>query len=130
MERLTEEKQIGPWASLKDHAEAIPGAFANYDCLMAHMTAVTRLKAYEDTGLTPEQCANAKNIIESAFNDDTSKAERIRGLLQADKDGRLVVLPPEDYYWKIRGDLMLGIIAANCRAAEKAGKAEEAKQDG
>lgn len=52
-----------------------------------------RLKAYEDTGLTPEQCENAKVIIESAFSDDTSKAERIRELLKADKEGRLVVLP-------------------------------------
>lgn len=54
---------------------------------------VDRLAAYEDTGLTPEQCENAKTIIESAFSDDTSKAERIRELLKADKDGRLVVLP-------------------------------------
>lgn len=52
-----------------------------------------RLASYEDTGLTPEQCENAKVIIESAFGDDTSKAERIRELLKADKDGRLVVLP-------------------------------------
>ena len=52
-----------------------------------------RLKAYEDTGLEPGQCENAKAIIESAFSDDTSKAERIRELLKADKDGRLVVLP-------------------------------------
>lgn len=52
-----------------------------------------RLKAYEDTGLEPEQCETAKVIIESAFSDDTSKAERIRELLKADKDGRLVVLP-------------------------------------
>ena len=52
-----------------------------------------RLKAYEDTGMTPEQCENAKAIIESAFSDDTSKAERIRELAKADKDGRLVVLP-------------------------------------
>lgn len=52
-----------------------------------------RLKAYEDTGLTPEQCENAKAIIESAFSDDTAKAERIRELLKADNDGRLVVLP-------------------------------------
>jgi hypothetical protein len=51
------------------------------------------LLAYEDTGLTPEQCENAKAIIEAAFSDDTSKAERIRELLKADKDGRLVVLP-------------------------------------
>lgn len=51
------------------------------------------LLAYEDTGLTPEQCENAKVIIEAAFSDDTSKAERIRELLKADKDGRVVVRP-------------------------------------
>ena len=51
------------------------------------------LLAYKDTGLTPEQCENAKVIIEAAFSDDTSKAERIRELLKADKDGRVVVLP-------------------------------------
>lgn len=48
---------------------------------------------YEDTGLEPEQCENAKTIIESAFSDDTSKAERIRELLKADKEGRVAVLP-------------------------------------
>ena len=51
------------------------------------------LLAYKNTGLTPEQCENAKAIIEAAFSDDTSKAERIRELLKADKDGRVVVLP-------------------------------------
>lgn len=51
------------------------------------------LREYLNTGLTPEQCENAKVIIESAFSDDTSKAERIRELLKADRDGRLVVLP-------------------------------------
>ena len=51
------------------------------------------LRDYEATRLTPEQCENAKVIIESVFSDDTSKAERIRELLKADKDGRLVVLP-------------------------------------
>ena len=54
---------------------------------------VDRLAAYEDTGLTPEQCENAKCIIEAAFSDDASKAERIRELLKADKEGRLAVLP-------------------------------------
>lgn len=51
------------------------------------------LRQYLDTGMTPEQCENAKAIIESAFSDDTSKAERIRELLKADRDGRLVVPP-------------------------------------
>ncbi len=58
MVRLTEEVQIGPFASLKDKAEAVPGAFGTYDCLMAHMTAVTKLKQYEDTGLSPEEIKN------------------------------------------------------------------------
>lgn len=61
------------------------------------------LLAYENTGLTSEQCENAKVIIEAAFSDDTSKAERIRELLKADKDGRLVVLP-----CKV-GDVVFGI---------------------
>ena len=77
MERLTEKHYLGT-----DHYMKCSG-----NCL------VERLAAYEDTGLTPEQCENAKIIIESAFSDDTSKAERIRELLKADKDGRLVVLP-------------------------------------
>ena len=52
-----------------------------------------RLAAYEDTGLTPDQVVNAKNIIDLAFADDTSKAERIRKLVAADDEGRVVVLP-------------------------------------
>ena len=51
------------------------------------------LRKYLGTLMTPEQVANAKTIIESAFAEDTSKAERIRKLLAADKDGRCVVLP-------------------------------------
>ena len=59
------------------------------------------LRMYLGTGLTPEECANAKAIIYAAFSDDTSKAERIRELLKADKEGRLVVLPckPGDLLW-------------------------------
>lgn len=51
-----------------------------------------RLMPYEDTGLEPEQCENAKIIIESAFGNDTSKAERIRELLKADREGRLIIV--------------------------------------
>lgn len=74
MERLTEENQIGPFASLKDKAEAVPGAFGTYECLYAHMVAVTRLKEYEDA----------------------MPLERAKWLAQAEKDGRLVVLPSND----------------------------------
>lgn len=51
------------------------------------------LREYLDTALTPDQVVNAKNIIDLAFADDTSKAERIRKLVAADDEGRVVVLP-------------------------------------
>lgn len=79
MERLTEYEIVG------GHVHAVPTGDVDQ--------AMMRLAAYEDTGLEPEQCENAKAIIESAFSDDTSKAERIRELLKADKAGQLVVLP-------------------------------------
>lgn len=91
MERMTEKHYLGT-----DHYMKCSGNCnvdmdcidcPSFDCL------VERLAAYEDTGLTPEQCENAKAIIESAFSDDTSKAEQIRELLKADKEGRVVVLP-------------------------------------
>ena len=47
--------------------------------------------------MTPEQAANAKTIIESAFAEDPSKAERIRKLLAADKEGRCIILPCKVY---------------------------------
>lgn len=51
------------------------------------------LRGYLDTGLTPDQVVNAKNIIDLAFADDTSKAERIRKLVAADDEGRVLILP-------------------------------------
>ena len=54
---------------------------------------VNRFADYADTGLEPAQYENVKIIIESPFG-DTSIVERIRELLKADKDGRVVVLPP------------------------------------
>lgn len=45
--------------------------------------------------------------------------DRLRALAQADREGRCVVLPSDDYTWTIRGDIVRGIIKANCRAAKK-----------
>ena len=91
MERLTEKHYL-----CTDHYMKCSGnCSVDMDCIdcPSFDRLVERLAAYEDTGLEPEQCENAKTIIESAFSDDTSKAERIRELLKADRDGRLVVLP-------------------------------------
>ena len=57
-----------------------------------------RLKAYEDTGLTPERCAEfARADAEGRYivmrDAEQEGVARLRELAEADKDGRLVVLP-------------------------------------
>ena len=52
-----------------------------------------RLAAYEDTGLSPEKVSWMKEVIEAAFDNDTSRIERAHNLHVADKEGRCVVLP-------------------------------------
>ena len=52
-----------------------------------------RLAAYEDTGLSPEKVSWMKEVVEAAFDNDTSRIERAHNLHVADKDGRVVVLP-------------------------------------
>ena len=51
-----------------------------------------RLKAYEDIGLTPEDCARATEI-DDILLDEYYPIGRMRELIKADKDGRVVVLP-------------------------------------
>ncbi len=53
---------------------------------------VERLAAYEDTGLTPQACAEAREAGKVLSSCDISFG-RLAELLTADKDGRLVVLP-------------------------------------
>ena len=52
-------------------------------------TCVERLAAYEDTGCEPEQIVKAKDALEYAYGN----ADRIIELAEADRDGRVVVLP-------------------------------------
>ncbi len=52
-----------------------------------------RLKAYEDTGLSPEKVSWMKEVVEAAFDNDTSRIERAHNLHVADKEGRVIVLP-------------------------------------
>lgn len=54
--------------------------------------AIERLAKYEDSVLSPEQVMTNKLIIEAIFIDGTLKAERIRELLKADREGRLIIV--------------------------------------
>ncbi len=82
MERLTE------YESIAGHAHAIP-IVSDMDVIMM------RLAAYEDTGLTPEEVA----ALVKDWSDlctivgECGGIDRMRELAEADKDGRLVVLP-------------------------------------
>lgn len=106
---------------------------------------VDRLAAYEDTGLEPEEVKYAYQkgwkgaLDEIAYEEqagtilvdnpllakyiELGPVDRLRELAQADREGRCVVLPLDDYTWTIRGDIVRGIIKANCRAAKKEAEA-------
>lgn len=51
-----------------------------------------RLREYEDAGLSPQACAEAREIEETLSGCDYSISRMVE-LMKADKDGRLVVLP-------------------------------------
>lgn len=56
--------------------------------------------------------------IEEILGDDYD-LDRLRELVEADRDGRCVVLLSDDDVYTIRGDIVNGIIKANCRDACK-----------
>lgn len=84
MERLTEYESIG------GHAHAIPTG--NID------TALMRLAAYEDTELEPAEVRSMYaewKLMMSVLNSIGGGYARLRELAEADKDGRVVILPCE-----------------------------------
>ena len=96
MERLTEKHYLGT-----DHYMKCSGNCnvdmdcidcPSFDCL------VERLAAYEDTGLEPESVEALKlSMMGKAISEITEfdglPIDRLRELAEADKNGRLVVLP-------------------------------------
>lgn len=85
MERLTFEGNFCDIAQCKE----IPCPY-NGECSQRKVW--ERLKAYEDTGLTPEDCARATEI-DDILLDEYYPIGRMRELIKADNAGRLVVLP-------------------------------------
>lgn len=63
-----------------------------YDGSCSQREVWDRLKAYEDTGLEPEICAEYKKFEDECVSKGVT-FKRIVELLKAEKDGRLVVLP-------------------------------------
>ena len=104
MERLTEPcwKNLDPWECCGQDYFCKRGCHEEGGCTNGCIVPkiYVRLAAYEDTGLTPEE-------IKAPFTEDTMinlaaqalgvEADRLRELAEADKDGRVVVLPCKGY---------------------------------
>ena len=96
MERLTEKHYL-----CTDHYMKCSGSCnVDMDCIdcPSFDRLVERLAAYEDTGLEPERCAEfARADAEGRYivmrDAKHEGVARLRELAEADKDGRVVVLP-------------------------------------
>ena len=107
MERLTTYESIG------GHAHAIPTG--NID------TALMRLADYEDTGLTPEEIHKMRSWWEATkfiLDSPDTVSARLKELYEADKDGRVMVLPCKvgDTVWAVNS---IGISSHVIRRIER-----------
>lgn len=99
MERLT--KYLASGAAVYNYpADCYSGVDCNDRVAKSvyRQTCVERLAAYEDTGMTPERCAEfARADAEGRYivmcDAEQAGVARLRELAEADKDGRVVVLP-------------------------------------
>lgn len=96
MERLTKRLEDGQAAFHECHGTCGTCDGANCYCIVPM---VARLAAYEDTGLEPEEIYEVRFLIAAQRN--PKKLARLRELVQAEQDGRLVVLPCKvgDHVW-------------------------------
>lgn len=102
MERLT-EKSVGCFEyALKDH-KAVPGEFGTYDAFFDYSMAVNRLGHYEDTDLEPEQVMELKSFTQGGIHKVDDGWKHVQDLLQAENEGRLVVLPSKTV-WELTMD--------------------------
>ena len=85
MERLTFEGNFCDLAQCRDSACRQSGT-----CTQKQVW--ERLKAYEDAGLSPQACAEAREIEETLSGCDYSISRMVE-LMKADKDGRVLILP-------------------------------------
>lgn len=85
MERLTFEGNFCDIAQCRE----LP---CPYDGNCTQKEVWERLKAYEDAGLSPQACAEAREIEETLSGCDYSISRMVE-LMKADKDGRVLVLP-------------------------------------
>ena len=106
MERLTFD---GNFCDIAQCTE-IPGGSFCEDGACSQRKVWERLKAYEDTGLTPGEVLSMSGewrAMMTVLNSIGGGYTRLRELAEADKDGRVVVLPCKDWLDVVFGDQVL-----------------------
>ena len=121
MERLTFEGNFCDIAKCRE----LP---CKYDGNCTQRQVWERLKQFEDAFGTPEIAERVKLAFMGKAVYEIKEfggvpLARLIELAEADKDGRVLILPHEDYTWSIRGDIAIGIVKANCHHAAEAEKA-------
>lgn len=98
MDRLTFE---GNFCDIS-RCQSTPGGSFCEDGACSQRKVWERLKEYEDAGLSPKACVEAREI-EAGLSAEDYSIHRMVELMRADKDGRLVVLPycklGDTVYW-------------------------------
>lgn len=97
MERLTDPcwKNLDPWECCGQDYFCKRGCHEEGGCTNGCIVPkiYVRLASLEDTGVSPEKVSWMKEVVEAAFDNDTSRIERAHNLHVADKEGRVMVLP-------------------------------------
>lgn len=109
MERLTKPdwKSLFSWECCGQTDFCLRGRDKEKECVNCIVPKLyARVAMFEDAGVPMQKIIWMKEVIEEAFDNDTSRIERAHELHVADKEGRVVVLPCKvgDTVWRIVRD--------------------------
>lgn len=109
MERLTKPdwKSLFSWECCGQTDFCLRGRDKEKECVNCIVPKLyARVAMFEDAGVPMQKTIWMKEVIEEAFDNDTSRIERAHELHVADKEGRVVVLPCKvgDTVWRIVRD--------------------------
>lgn len=105
MERLTRKnwRNLDPWETCGQDNYCKRGCHEQGGCAKGCIVPriYARLAAYEDTCLEPEQVMELKSFTQGGIHKVDGGWKHVQDLLQAEQDGRLVVLPCKvgDHVW-------------------------------
>lgn len=107
MERYTKRLDDGQAAMDCEQCKKMCGKYGDYcSVLRCRNRLKDRVAAYEDTGLEPQEIEKIRKDVEDGFLKQTARrygidVDRIRELVEADRDKRCVVLPKDGMVYYI-----------------------------